>query len=556
MTLRDYVNWGITHCDKTGSAEGVPLVMENCVKNKRMKQLEVYGNSVQNGIPTPETPIEVESVGEKCTKNIFNKDNIVYHGGINSMKSSLKSTTTGISYNVTSPGSTNSIFIKFGEAADYAGKWLTFTSTDYYSRNTAIVIKNAAAGSSTVLSGSLATSDGNGLYYSAIYVEEGIYTDEVLVLRLYGDAVSDVVEYSNIMVSVGEVPEKYEPYGKYKIPVTARGKNIFNCKNSKSLYNGYVSGGSIQTTDSDISWVSQNGGTSAVHMDMGLLSQYVGKQLTLSFEIELVNGESVGSTRFVVCTEKGQERTAVNGSISTKNGRRFITSTIPSRNENDHLTLRLYISSANPYTTYTFKNVMVSVMPGDVGFEPYVEPITTNIYLDEPLRKIGDYADVLDFKNKKVVRSVYECIVANLDSKKYNISQLNISTELVGFRYAYRGDMLRYKMPSIYVKGNSMCNMYPIVYSSQRADKTLSGGSSNCATFDLIDMNYTTVDEWVAHLQELYDEGTPLKVTHAIATPYEETIECELPTLTAKTSIVEIDTTLLPSNIKGKYIKR
>ena len=48
LTLKDYVNWGITHSDKTGSAEGVPLVMENCVKNKKMKQLEVYGNSIQN----------------------------------------------------------------------------------------------------------------------------------------------------------------------------------------------------------------------------------------------------------------------------------------------------------------------------------------------------------------------------------------------------------------------------------------------------------------------------------------------------------------------------
>lgn len=67
LTLKDYVNWGITHCDKTASAEGVPLVLENCVKNKKMKQLEVYGNSVQKGTPTPETPVEVESVGELVT---------------------------------------------------------------------------------------------------------------------------------------------------------------------------------------------------------------------------------------------------------------------------------------------------------------------------------------------------------------------------------------------------------------------------------------------------------------------------------------------------------
>ena len=33
-------------------------------------------------------------------------------------------------------------------------------------------------------------------------------------------------------------------------------------------------------------------------------------------------------------------------------------------------------------------------------------PISTNIYLDEPLRKIGDFVDYIDFKNQKVVRQV------------------------------------------------------------------------------------------------------------------------------------------------------
>ena len=63
-TLKDFVNWKLTHADKVAEAEGYPLVMENCKANKRMKQLEIYGNSVQDGTPTPENPIEVESVGE------------------------------------------------------------------------------------------------------------------------------------------------------------------------------------------------------------------------------------------------------------------------------------------------------------------------------------------------------------------------------------------------------------------------------------------------------------------------------------------------------------
>ena len=38
-------------------------------------------------------------------------------------------------------------------------------------------------------------------------------------------------------------------------------------------------------------------------------------------------------------------------------------------------------------------------------YEPYQEE-TYNIYLNEPLRKIGEYSDYIDFKNGKVVRKV------------------------------------------------------------------------------------------------------------------------------------------------------
>ena len=65
--LKNYVNWKLTHADKTAEAEGYPLTMNNCKANKRMKQLEIYGNSFQDGTPTPDAPIEVQSVGELVT---------------------------------------------------------------------------------------------------------------------------------------------------------------------------------------------------------------------------------------------------------------------------------------------------------------------------------------------------------------------------------------------------------------------------------------------------------------------------------------------------------
>ena len=38
------------------------------------------------------------------------------------------------------------------------------------------------------------------------------------------------------------------------------------------------------------------------------------------------------------------------------------------------------------------------------------EEIVTNIYLDEPLRKIGEYADYLDFTTGKVIRKIEKSV--------------------------------------------------------------------------------------------------------------------------------------------------
>ena len=38
-------------------------------------------------------------------------------------------------------------------------------------------------------------------------------------------------------------------------------------------------------------------------------------------------------------------------------------------------------------------------------YEPYIGE-TKHIYLNEPLRKVSDYADYIDFKNQKVMRQI------------------------------------------------------------------------------------------------------------------------------------------------------
>ena len=390
LTLKDYVNWGITHSDKTGSAEGVPLVMEKCVKNKRMKQFEVYGNSVQNGTPSPEAPVEVESVGELVTD----------------------------------------------------------------------------------------TTDTN--------------------------------------------------YGKYKVPVVVRGKNVVDIKQ--------LVGGALADNNDGTYTLTRNSSGSRISKVMAL-SLPAGTKVYVRANTLSENGTNSNRVSWLI--------NYVDGSQKTGNVFGFgVTYGIEMEKETKSFGLYIqYSTDADAY--HIFNNLIVAVDAAPSEYEPYVEPQTTNVYLNEPLRKIGDYADVLDFKDKKVVRNTKEKIFDG--SEDWNHESLSVSDKCNNF-YT--------KIHEAYGDSNTkvLCNMGH--HNGSSLTSNYSCRISQSKNFNFRYQAYDNVADFKAKLTEMYNNNNPMILDYVIETPYEEPIECDIPTLTAKTSIVEIDTALLPSNIKGKYIKK
>lgn len=47
------------------SASGNPAIMSDTLKNNPMNEMKVFGWSKQDGDPTPENPVEIESAGMK-----------------------------------------------------------------------------------------------------------------------------------------------------------------------------------------------------------------------------------------------------------------------------------------------------------------------------------------------------------------------------------------------------------------------------------------------------------------------------------------------------------
>lgn len=168
------------------------------------------------------------------------------------------------------------------------------------------------------------------------------------------------------------------------------------------------------------------------------------------------------------------------------------------------------------------------------------EKITTNIYLNEPLRKVGDYADYIDFANNKVVRKIYE--------------------------YAFKGTEQVYAHPTdtkyaIGVPVAGVVGIAPLSNYYQGSNKWWSGlengfislNTTGGTTAGINNSNYTTEEILRTSLVDLYAQGQPLTVTYALATPIEEAIELpNIPTFKG-TTILSVDTTIQPSNLEVVY---
>lgn len=115
----------------------------------------------------------------------------------------------------------------------------------------------------------------------------------------------------------------------------------------------------------------------------------------------------------------------------------------------------------------------------------------TIIYLDEPLRKIGDVADYIDLENKIVVRRVGEKIFDGTE---------NFHTYENGVYYGLLHD---YNIPAIsnYYSNNTEDEIY-----------FTSTNNSNAIHFRVNE----TADEFKTLLQERYNNNQPLKVLYAL----------------------------------------
>lgn len=337
---------------KTMIAEGVPPITVLNALAKVLLGYRVYGNSIQDGTPTPDTPIEIESVGNK-TKNLWNSTLRV---GCMKFADGQYLDYPGYVCNATP------IPVKAGEtytlsADNYTDPDLTSAGFVFYNNGTFVSSLITASLTVTIPAGV------NQLYYD---------------FRHQSSPSQTPTDITNVQLEKGSSATSYEPYG-YKIPITVSGKNICNPNsftNTGKLLDG-INGGlnnnaNYKTTD----YIFIKSGTYTLSLD----NTYDGTV----------------STTTCMClynTNYGYTGNAVSDT-SVRPTRPSYTFTV----SNDCY-YRLSVRN-------TDTNVQIEKSATETTYEPYVAPRTTNIYLNQPLRKIGNYIDYIDFENQKVYRNV------------------------------------------------------------------------------------------------------------------------------------------------------
>lgn len=433
---------------------------------------KLYGNSVQDGTPTPDTPIEIESVGDR-TKNLFDAQTLKFTA-VNS--SEIKVTGTN-SLTISAKNPTRYHYIYF-DITNILKVSKTYTISALYD--------NSLYGKYTV-----DEFDSSGVRKNAdlttFTVEEGCTYRYKFYANPTGNVINDdstiTINYSNIMLEEGNASTEYEPYG-YKIPVKVSGKN-FVAEKFEVYQDVYLKKGTTITVSAD--YREYNIGFHAIYDDNTMEGWY------------LSNLTDNGKRKYRTFTLTKNIKT-----ISYKYG-----------------------ESTNWQTELGDK---------PTEYEPYHEPITTNIYLDEPLRKLGNYVDYIDFENGKVVRNV-EKLVLNGSENWYSSVENGKRRAFLNGRSSVGKNIV---LSDKYVKDT-------VNYTYPDFNKIMVNGAGSLiiGLDNNIFPDLETYKTWLK--TNNVDAYLPL------ATPTEETIELPNTPTIKGTTIIEVDTNIQPSNVEVVY---
>lgn len=200
--------------DKTAS--GNPITLTDSAENKPLG-MTLYGWSKQDGEPSPENPVEIESAGMRWSmgKNLVNADD--YYSAYKQADGTYKSKTVTL----------NDIRISLSE---FVGKEITISVKLTVGANVSGVFLMYISSEQKKINGSVIRS---GLTGKSILTITPVSNTDYFVIS-FGSGNDDVI-FSELQLELGSVATSYEPYTggipkPYgdKVGIGVYGKNLFD----------------------------------------------------------------------------------------------------------------------------------------------------------------------------------------------------------------------------------------------------------------------------------------------------------------------------------------
>ena len=504
---------------KNLTANGVPpLKLLNC-KGVDLVDYKIYGESVQDGTPTPTTPIEVESVGDK-TKNLVDWDYLLTNSIISKVENGYyaKSYATGIDgiaqhlKEVLKPNVSYTLSRVYEGEMNASNGIIAFRIKDAsgVASNKNIVPFGAGFKCATF---SLTQEQIDGIQSLFLYFNNNGATISELQL-IEGEYTADTMP-------------SYEPYG-YKIPIRANG-NIYNYEDFLSVPSGRTGVSKIDYDSILITGWYQN----IFDIPNTLFKPNTTYEISKKFKVISGTSNSITS-RFVLASTSGATIKMIEGNQETN------TFTTPA-DLSTYTKLWVYGINSSNEGEIEINDIVIK--------EQGKEDVTTNIYLKEPLRKMDIYADYIDFENSKVVRVIKPSQINENSSFGKFGAVTNYSAFYMENREMVKSDVLmNFKILSnkfrYYHCGTANTN------ASWSGDYQIGTAVTStyrriCFTLPNTITDSTSAKEWF--------KENPVDYYFPLETPIEETIELpNIPTIKG-TTLLSVDTKIQPSNMEVVY---
>ena len=472
------------------------LKIEKTFESK-LVNYKIYGNSVQNGTPTPDSPVEIENVGTK-SKNLINVQdfNVTYEGYYHNSSTGFllqPNCTYTLSFNYKINSASENVGCGIGYGETYYAKDINYMTT--YPNQT------------------------SGRFVDTFTTPADIGNDKYLFVRFARTArTANVnVDFSSIQLETGSEATDYVPYGKYAVPIKVSGKNllpdnVYNISNWEYVkYKTYRYSLDDYIKDSEYVTLSFK---HKLHDAPGTYSDYMGYFYVVSstddFETSNTDVNLVQNTTIK----------AFNYTFKVEKNKKYKLFWYADNNEFENI-YDIQIEDGSAVTDY----------------EPY-KSTKTQIYINEPLRKSGDYADYIDFKNGKVVRNIRKMSInSSLDWRNNWYAEFDVLLFLMF------DEELLVKYPS------KVLNNYTDINSDVNFGVSNNSGSGmgllKCSTYWKLSDSIDELKTWLDNHSDMY-------ALYVLKNPTEENIELpELPSFDY--TKIEVLTEVPPSKIEVEY---